>query len=162
MHNRTSPTLSGRRILVVEPDQTFGRDVCSRLRTQGATVLGPAPTPFYAFNLLMGRRGIDGAILDLEPGRQDDLDLAVQLRRRGVPIVLTMASEMSLPRGLRDLPHLSKPLDAGRLMQMVLGALAPNEEPPLPMPALPAGPPVHVESVTDRFALAMARSMRGL
>ena len=50
--------LNGKRIVVVEDDYLLANDICRELRELGATVLGPAPTPFYATQLI-GRRKIE-------------------------------------------------------------------------------------------------------
>ena len=47
--------LNGKRIVVVEDDYLLANDICRELRDLGATVLGPAPTPFYAKHLI-GRK----------------------------------------------------------------------------------------------------------
>ncbi len=57
--------LTRKRILVVEDDRAAGEALCAELRDAGAIALGPAPTTFYALQLL-GRRGIDAAVLDTE------------------------------------------------------------------------------------------------
>ena len=49
--------LNGKRILVAEDDYFLATDICRDLRELGATVLGPAPTSFYALSLL-GRLGV--------------------------------------------------------------------------------------------------------
>ena len=56
--------LNGKRIVVVEDDFVLATDICRTLRELGATVLGPAPTPFYAMHLIGGKK-IDAAVLDV-------------------------------------------------------------------------------------------------
>ena len=64
MATEEAADLNGKRIVVVEDDFLLATDICRELRELGATVLGPAPTPFYAAQLI-GRRRIDAAVLDV-------------------------------------------------------------------------------------------------
>lgn len=109
--------LTGRRILVVEDDSALALDLCNDLRRCGATVLGPAPTSYYAYNLLLGRRGIDGAILDTDLYGSDVYDLAEELRQRGIPMVFaTENSGEEIDDAFRDTPRLQKPLAIDELV----------------------------------------------
>lgn len=78
--------LAGKCLLVVEKDMALARRMCRRLEACGAYIVGPAPTVHYA-RLVIGRRRLDGAILDFpHPGKEtgEFIDLLID---RGVPIV---------------------------------------------------------------------------
>ncbi len=111
--------LEGKRILVVEDDYLLAEEMCQNLRKQGAVVLGPAPTPFYAMHLL-GRRGVDGAVLDVKLHGATVFGLADELTRRGTPIVFaTGYGEDAMPERYRTLPRLTKPFDRSQLIKAV-------------------------------------------
>jgi|GEM_PF-430221 len=163
--------LSGRRILVVEDDYNLARDLCNDLRQSGATILGPAPTTYYAYNLLLGRRGIDGAVLDIRLHGSEVYDLARHLRERGVPMVFATAyGQSSIDRAFRDTPCLQKPIPPGALVKTVaqmmerLTQFTPQPQPIEPEPVLDltvlhAAEPV-TGSLPDRWSRALVRAMR--
>ncbi|SFV37287.1 CheY chemotaxis protein or a CheY-like REC (receiver) domain [Devosia crocina] len=110
---------SGKRILVVEDDYYLAHDLCDDLRRHHATVLGPAPTPFYASSLMTHRK-IDGAVLDIMLHRDTVYDLADKLLQQGTPVVFASAlGNTEIPGRFRDLPHLQKPFS----VKDVLGAV---------------------------------------
>lgn len=124
------PTLLGRRILVVEDDYIVATDICRGLSDLGATVLGPAPTPFYALALL-GRRGVDIAVLDIKLHGQDVFEVAEELTSRGTPIVfVTAMGAKTLPTAFRQCPVLAKPVDPHRLHAMLAETLARRDAKP--------------------------------
>lgn len=59
--NNEAIDLNGKRIIVVEGDSLIGAAMIQQLEALGATVLGPAPTPFYALQLIgpKDRRRLD-------------------------------------------------------------------------------------------------------
>jgi len=121
--------LTGKRILVVEDDYYLADALCQDLREHGAVVLGPAPTPFYAFQLL-GRRGVDGAVLDVKLHGTTVFGLADELCRRGTPILFATAyGEEVIPERFRGRPRISKPYDTGGLLR-ALAALQPAGQGP--------------------------------
>ncbi|RUT30377.1 response regulator [Arsenicitalea aurantiaca] len=116
----TTIDLTGRRILVVEDDYALARELCADLKRHGATVLGPAPTSYYAINLMMGRRGIDSAILDIGLHGQEVYDLADLLRRQGVPMVFaTGYGEHDILAAFRNEPRLQKPVLTNELVTLL-------------------------------------------
>ncbi|MBD8066934.1 response regulator [Devosia sp. PTR5] len=109
--------LKGKRILVVEDDYYLADEVCQELRREGAVVLGPAPTPFYALQLL-GRRGVDGAVLDVHLHGKTVFGLADELVRRGTPIVFATAyGEDVFPERHKRSPRLIKPFRREELIE---------------------------------------------
>lgn len=130
--------LTGKRILVVEDDRAAGERVCAQLREAGAVALGPAPTPFYALQLL-GRRGVDGAVLDIRLHGDTVFGLADELVRRGTPILFAMDTDSDdLPDRHRQRPRLVKPFAAEDLFALLLAAQAP----PAPAETMPVEPQV--------------------
>ena len=121
MEWETQMDLKDKRILVVEDDQASGTAICQALRLQGCVAIGPAPTIFYASQLL-GRRPVDAAILDTRLYGQDVFELADLLARRGIPILfLAEAGAGTLPEGHRDRPCLAKPCPEQEVVRAVAG-----------------------------------------
>lgn len=116
-----SEEISGKCVLVVEDDYVLAREVCNDLKSHGVHVLGPAPTMHYA-NLIIGRRSIDGAILDIRLHGQDVYPLVEDLTARGVPIVFATAYHPEqIDARYRGFDVLSKPLDFASLRKKVAG-----------------------------------------
>ena len=65
MSAQSQPSLSGRRILVVEDEFFVADDLVQALTRLGAEVLGPVATREEAFELLSTGERIDLAVLDL-------------------------------------------------------------------------------------------------
>jgi hypothetical protein len=65
------PGLEGKRVLVVVSDVARGRQLAEALRRGGATVLGPAPTAYYALSLL-GHGSLNAAFFDIP--RDDEME----------------------------------------------------------------------------------------
>ncbi|WP_052731748.1 response regulator [Devosia geojensis] len=114
-----SAALSGSRVLVVEDDRALGEDLCRYLRENGATVLGPAPTAYYAYSLLLGRRGVDGAILDVRSHASAIFELARRLRELNVPMLFTTGSDPDIPPEFGSAPRILKPLSTGEVIEQV-------------------------------------------
>jgi DNA-binding response OmpR family regulator len=151
--------LNGKRIVVVEDDFVLATDICRTLRELGATVLGPAPTPFYAMHLIGGKK-IDAAVLDVRLHGTTVFEVADLLLDRGVPIIFATASDRnSIPSRFHDAPLLEKPFDRKRLVAEIHAMTRrPLARPAKVMPPiLPNGP---VEAPAQTFARALARSMR--
>ncbi|QYO76084.1 response regulator [Devosia salina] len=153
--------LAGKRILVVEDDFAVADELCRDLRKEGAVVLGPAPTPFYALQLL-GRRNVDSAVLDVRLHGQTVFGLADELCRRGTPILFATAEgEETFPERHRDRPRLKKPYRREELFEKLqdIQALPAHPEVQSAAPAsrqnpLPAG------DVQTRMMRAISAAMR--
>lgn len=118
--NTAAAPLLGKRILVVEDDYVLATDLSRGLADLGATILGPAPTPFYALSLL-GRRGADAAVLDVLLHGMDVFDVAAELVTRSIPIVFATACSVDdLPLVYRQYPVLQKPIEP-KMLQAALG-----------------------------------------
>lgn len=134
-NDRLDP-IAGKCVLVVEDDYVLAREVCNDLANHGAHILGPAPTIHYA-SLIIGRRQLDGAILDIKLFGEEVYDLVDQLRGRGIPIVFATAYQPEqIDARYRNIDVLSKPLDFQRLRRKVA------DFQPIPMsPPHPVSPP---------------------
>lgn len=135
--------LTRKRILVAEDDRAAGEALCADLRAAGAIALGPAPTAFYAMQLL-GRRGIDAAVLDTELHGAPVDELADELIRSGVRVVFTLEDGAKpLAARFSDLPQLPKPCRGSDLIAalgaaaspLVRGASGPATESAVALPA---------------------------
>lgn len=149
-----SRPLQGRRILVVEDDTALAADLCRGLADLGATIVGPAPTPFYAISLL-GRRGVDAAVLDIHLYRTDVFEVAKELMARKIPMIFASADPLDvLPAPYRHCPIVQKPIDP-RQVQAILAqkTLAPAQEKTAP-------PSDQSSRPGDRLMRAVVRSLR--
>ncbi len=153
-----TPDLNGKRIIVVEDDYILATDICRELRDLGATVLGPAPTPFYAIHLI-GRKKIDAAVLDVRLHGTTVFAVADILMDRGVPILFaTGLDEEAIPGRFRDAPMMTKPLNRKKLVNTIC-ALA--RRPSVPMPNVVRQPvaPAGNEAPAQIFARILGRSL---
>ena len=143
--------MQGKRILIVEDDKALAADLCRGLADLGATIVGPAPTPFYAISLL-GRRGVDAAVLDIHLYRTDVFEVARELLARKIPMIFASSTPLDvLPAPYRHCPIFQKPIDP-RQVQAILTQKPPiQEKPVIPAEKEPAG---------DRLMRAVVRSLR--
>jgi CheY-like chemotaxis protein len=119
-------TLAGRKILVVEDNFLIADHLCSVLEEQGCDVVGPAPQLAQALDLVRSGQALDGAVLDINLGGQLCFPVAAALAERGVPFVFLTGYN---PRGIMPSefaarPVLSKPVDAGRLIEVARATFA--------------------------------------
>jgi CheY-like chemotaxis protein len=114
----STPSLTGRRVLVVEDEYFVADDICQALKTLGADVVGPVASREQAFDVFASRTHIDVAILDINLRGDSVYPFADALRERGVPFVFaTGYDEASLPPHYRDIPRWEKPFDPRALVQ---------------------------------------------
>jgi DNA-binding response OmpR family regulator len=119
LEQTVSDSIAGKCVLVVEDDYVLAREVCNDLKSHGVNVLGPAPTVHYA-SLIVGRRRLDGAILDIKLFGQEVYELVDVLMARGVPIVFATAYQKDhIDARYRSVETLHKPLDLGQLRRCV-------------------------------------------
>lgn len=151
--------LNGKRIVVVEDDFVLATDICRTLRDLGATVLGPAPTPYYAMHLI-GRKKVDAAVLDVRLHGTLVFEVADMLREQGVPILFATGTDrMSMPGRFRESPLLEKPFDPKKLVSAIQ---AMTRRPLIRVPAMERARPATIssEAPAQVFARALARGMR--
>lgn len=160
------PDIAGKCVLVVEDDYVLAREVCDDLIRHGAHVLGPAPTVHYA-NLIVGKRRLDGAILDIKLFGEEVYGLVDELMERGVPVVFATAYHPEqIKARYRRIEVLAKPLDFASLRRKVAGF-----RPLAPMQGLPPPPvsrfvaraqplPRRAIGEKERWARLMLEAMR--
>ncbi len=159
-HFDSADSLQGKRILVVEDDFSVASDICRQLRELGATVLGPAPTPFYGQSLL-GRRGVDVAILDVMLYGTTVYSLADELARRTTPIIFaTDQDQKDAPSRFQSSPWLRKPLDLGHLIALVHDAAHDRPTEPLPCPSVVPPAETAPQGAQERLAKVITGLMR--
>ena len=119
-----TPTLVGRRILVVEDEMMIAMLVEDMLSELGCSVVGPAHALDTALNLAQNEEGLDAALLDVNLGGQPVFAVADALREKGVPAIFSTGYGDA---GLRDIdrgsPVLQKPFRAGDLARALTVAL---------------------------------------
>jgi CheY-like chemotaxis protein len=112
MSANPQPSLSGRRVLVVE-DEYFLADDLSRALTQlGAEVIGPVPTRKEALALLAAAGKVDLAVLDINLEDEAVFPVADALAEQGVPFLFaTGYDQASIPARYQHVPRWEKPFD---------------------------------------------------
>lgn len=117
------PLIQKRRILVVEDDFLIATAFTGELERAQVTVIGPAPSLERALALVETEGALDGAVLDVNLGREQAFPLADRLRADHVPFVFTTGYEAgAIPEAYADVPRCPKPVMA----RMVLKALFPG------------------------------------
>lgn len=158
MTGHDTSLLAGKSLLIVEEDMALARRMCTRLAACGAHIVGPAPTVHYA-RLIIGRRRLDGAILDMAHPRTETRAFAEMLLGRGVPILIANG-----PDDQGSPPETAQQTDAtafleglvGRVAEMTAGSTVRLERAPDPPPLAPSA----LLSVQERFARAIASGLR--
>lgn len=113
------PTLSGKRILIVEDDFLIGASLSDFLTRYGCIVSGPVFSVKDAVEV-MDRRALDGAVLDYRVQDGPSLAVAQRLRQDGVPFVIVTAYQREhLPAELQSVPYLAKPILPEMLMEVI-------------------------------------------
>jgi CheY-like chemotaxis protein len=118
MSANPQPSLSGRRVLVVE-DEYFLADDLSRALTQlGAEVLGPVATREEALDLLASGERIDLAVLDINLQGESVFPVADTLLEQGVPFLFaTGYDQTAIPLQYQQVPRWEKPFAPEALAQ---------------------------------------------
>lgn len=104
--------LQGRCILVVEDEYFIAEAMQAGLESEGAVVIGPAPTVRKAIDLLGSATRIDVAVLDMKLGDEPVFDVAEALQARGVPFLFTTGYDATdVPPAWRHIERLQKPIE---------------------------------------------------
>ncbi|MFL5335530.1 MAG: response regulator [Geminicoccaceae bacterium] len=112
-----APDLSGFHIMLVEDDTLIALDLEASLNEAGCAVLGPMATVAAAIAAL-AENSPDGAVLDVNLGREMVYPVADALADRGVPFVfLTGYGRDILPERHHDRALLAKPFQPDELMR---------------------------------------------
>jgi CheY-like chemotaxis protein len=108
-------TLEDLRILVVEDEALVALDIERMLRALGCRVVGPAARVCDALRLIDGE-GLDGALLDVNLGRETIFPVADALALRGIPHIFSTGYDAAImPERFRGIPRLGKPFGTGEL-----------------------------------------------
>ena len=110
--------LKGLSILVVEDEFLVAMQLTRMIQDLGGRVLGPVSTVIAGTELLQ-KSAVDGAVLDMNLGKESSAPLAEELLARGVPLVLTTGySDEMLPEALARVPRISKPYTKSGFQQI--------------------------------------------
>jgi CheY-like chemotaxis protein len=111
--------LGGCVILVVEDTYLIADLACGLLKQDGCTVLGPASRLAAGLELARGAETLDGALLDINLDGELCFPIARALAERSVPFIfLTGYERAAIPAEFSAVPLLTKPVDAGRLIEV--------------------------------------------
>ncbi|PVE20744.1 hypothetical protein DC522_30530 [Microvirga sp. KLBC 81] len=118
MNTHPHPSLSGRRVLVVEDEFFVADDLVQAISVLGAEVLGPVPTRDEALDLLAKAGPIDLAVLDISLEDEAVYPVADLLSEQGVPFLFaTGYSHVLVPAEYQHVPRWEKPFDVQTLAQ---------------------------------------------
>ncbi len=119
----TTPSLAGKRLLMVEDEFLVGRMAKRLLESMGAIVLGPHATLAEGMAAARSER-FDGALLDFNVAGEFAEPLADYLAAQGVPFVfLTGYQRDSIDRRYANVPLLQKPIEAESLERILISLL---------------------------------------
>jgi len=112
----TRSSLTGKRVLVVEDEAILAIQVEDDLEQAGCKVVGPACSVRRALQLIESEP-LEVAVLDYRLGDDTSREIAVTLRMRHIPFLfMTSTVSTDLPRELRDVPRLQKPVKCESLI----------------------------------------------
>ena len=128
--------ISGRRGLVIEDQLVIALEAEDMLRSLGAEHVTTVATVFDAREILEAQH-IDFAVLDLNLGSHNSLELAELLRQRGVPFIFATGygDSIMIPASFREIPVVRKPyteevIGAGLAQALADSAVKGNLEKP--------------------------------
>lgn len=112
-------------MLIVEDSLHLAELLADLMSDHGYRVVGPAPRPSAALALIH-RQPLDGALLDVNLGRQENsFALADELAARDVPFMfLTGYSKDVIPQRFDGIVRLSKPFDADQIIRHASSSFA--------------------------------------
>lgn len=111
--------LEGTKVLVVEDEYFIASDLVRALGAAGGEPVGPAASVEQAREFIE-QHAVDAAILDLNLRGEMAYPLVTELSGRGLPFVIMSGySPESLPEFLRNVPAVEKPVDYGRVVELL-------------------------------------------
>jgi len=115
--NRVDPAIFERtRVLLVEDDFRQAADLVRLMSALDCKIIGPVARLEAALELV-ARKAIDGAIIDMMLAGKSAVPLLMLLESRKVPAIVTTAfGRAAVPRQLRHIPCLPKPINLVRLI----------------------------------------------
>lgn len=125
--NCAKGALQGRRILVVEDEMLRAIELSGALQKAGCIVLGPTKRAADAMALLDQKPPPDAALLDLNLAGAPSIPIAVELKARGIPFLVTSGYSKSFADepALRDVAWLDKPIPDDELIRRLHRLLPP-------------------------------------
>jgi PAS domain S-box-containing protein len=146
---RNAPALAGKRILIVDDNQT-NRRILTRFALRWGMQPSTLPSALEALDRVRQGERFDVALLDMSMPDCDGLDLARQLHAqpatRRLPLVL-LTSLGQRPAGSAEVPLaacLAKPIKAAQLFETLVAVVSGQTRPPAPSsgraPAAPKQP----------------------
>lgn len=117
-----TPTLTGRRLLVVEDEYFLAAELAEALKAEGAKVIGPASSVDDALDLLDDTDQLDGAVLDLNLQGEMAFPVADALMERRIPFVISTGYDRSaIPPRYAGVPRCGKPAKSAAIAQALFG-----------------------------------------
>lgn len=108
-----------RRILIVEDEALIAIELAELIDQRGYEVIGPAASVQAALDHL-DRTGCDGAILDVNLGRETSEPVAQRLKQLGTPFtVVSGYARDQLPPSMRDATLVGKPVSPDMLLSEI-------------------------------------------
>src|SRR5918995_2719270 len=118
MSTNLSPSLAGRRVLIVEDEYFLADDLSQAVAQLEAEVLGPVATCEDAFDLLSTGEQIDLAVLDINLEGEAVFPVADTLIEQGVPFLFaTGYDQTAIPAQYQQVPRWEKPFAPEALAQ---------------------------------------------
>ncbi|MBV8684015.1 MAG: response regulator [Caulobacteraceae bacterium] len=105
---------------MVEDEFLLADDLSHSLQEAGAIVLGPVRTVSDALRLIETGARMDGALLDVNLGREKVFPVAEALEARNVPFCFTTGYEsQSIPERFSKVARFEKPLDSDAVARAI-------------------------------------------
>ncbi len=116
------PSLTGRRVLVVEDDYVVAQDLREELLRWGAEVMGPVASVAEALVLLQSSLVPHMAILDIGLGDETVYPVADALRTQGIPFIFATGYDAwGIPKAYADVPRAEKPVEVKQAAFKLVG-----------------------------------------
>lgn len=113
--------LLGCHVLVVEDEYLLAEAMSRKLRKAGAVVIGPASDVAGALMLLSKVDAIDGAVLDINLGRQKVYPVLDGLLDRGARCVFATGNDAAdVPAAYASLARCEKPVEKSCIIRALL------------------------------------------
>ncbi len=107
------------RILIVEDEALIAIEIAELIDEQGYEVVGPAASVQAALDHIE-RTGCDGAILDVNLGRETSEAVALRLKEMGTPFTIVSGyAREQLPPSMRDATLVGKPVSPDALLSEI-------------------------------------------
>ena len=122
MAGTDTPSLAGRRILLVEDEYFIAEDMVRVFKECAAEIVGPASNVEDALELLDATDALDGAVLDVNLQGEMAYPIADALKARGVPFVFATGYDASsIAPPYRDVVRCEKPVSPKTIAQALFG-----------------------------------------